>query len=195
MRHSITILTLIFTLVVSSCSSQDGSNKIDVPASSGVAERETPDEMATPRQEIQAQPEQREELPPPPPGQKRPDEGDIPKLELAPIVKNDGKKWKVNEEVVEAVEKIDEYVDLFLLKEKPTEEDYIEFALGVRDRQNKVFESSTVKPPADIHLQEFLLKVDEMVMHVESGEPAMRAAAMETLHKQLHVFPIYFEAE
>ncbi|MBT3964667.1 MAG: hypothetical protein HOE95_11170 [Flavobacteriales bacterium] len=69
----------------------------------------------------------------------------------------------------------------------------MEFALGVRERQHRVFDVSTVEPPADVHLQEFLLKIDEMVMHIESGQPEMRTAALETMNKQLHAFAIYFE--
>ncbi|MBT3647148.1 MAG: hypothetical protein HN542_02785 [Flavobacteriales bacterium] len=195
MKNYIIAFTVVFGLWIQACSSQHDSNKINVPQTSGVAEQNDPHAQPhqEPKPEFQAPPEQREELPPPPPGYPNPADEPKPVLEMAKIVKEDGKKWKVNVEVIEAVDEIDKYVDIFILDESPTEQQFMEFALGVRERQHRVFDVSTVEPPADVHLQEFLLKIDEMVMHIESGQPEMRTAALETMHKQLHAFAIYFE--
>lgn len=112
---------------------------------------------------------------------------DAPALKL-----NNGQKWTANPETSAAIEVLDEHLDMFLLKDEHTMEEYRALGKQMLSDYNEVFAVCTMTGEAHEQLHNYLVPVGTMIEVLNTGNEEACEDVLEPLHRHLHVFAVYF---
>lgn len=114
-------------------------------------------------------------------------------IDVLPLKLNNGQKWAANPETSAAIEVLDEHLDMFLLKDEHNMEEYRALGKQMQSDYNEVFAVCTMTGEAHEQLHNFLLPVGAMIEVLNTGSAEECEDVLEPLHRQLHVFAVYFD--
>jgi len=112
---------------------------------------------------------------------------------LADLSFDNGMKWKANIETSQAIESMDDAMDVFLLTEEHTLKEYNEFAALLQIKYQTIFNVCTMRGAGHDELDKMLVKVNFYLEKMASEDIDEVKKGCDQLHKQLHLYNVYFE--
>lgn len=112
---------------------------------------------------------------------------------LADLSFDNGMKWKANEETSHAIESMDDAMEVFLLTEDHSLEEYNEFAALLALKYQNIFKVCTMRGAGHDELHKMLVKVNFYLEKMASENIDEVKKGCDQLHKQLHLYSVYFE--
>jgi hypothetical protein len=116
-----------------------------------------------------------------------------PEWALAELQFDQGKRWKANHETSEAIQAMDDAMDVFLISEEHTLVEFHNFQAMLERKYEHVFEVCTMRGPAHDELHKLLVRVKVFLDKMRDEDPSVVLKAADKLHTQLHIYSIYFE--
>jgi len=112
---------------------------------------------------------------------------------LADLSFENGMKWKANPETSQAIESMDDAMDVFLLTEDHSIEEYHEFSVLLGEQYQNIFKVCKMSGAAHDELHKMLVKMNFFIQKMSSEDLNEIKRGCDQLHKQLHLYNVYFE--
>jgi len=119
---------------------------------------------------------------------KKEEHPDMPALAL-----NDGQRWKANPETSAAVELLDEHLDIFLLKDEHSAEEYHALGIQMSKDYKDILAATTMTGEGLVQLRNYLEPMEGMIETLKTADVETCRALLEPLHRTLHTYAVYFE--